>query len=119
LLSSSNRLIWVGGDDEINKGTIVINHEVRPLHAIDLSYYFTTPSKAQRYISFYRLVQPDGQIISHRLWIDITVLDTGEEENAIAKIKSLGYTDTAQIRKFLIKHNNNVQRAACDMLNYL
>jgi len=69
------RLEHVGGDRLSTLDFIPVPN-VNPGEEIDLAVDMTSPSKPGRYVSYWRLSQPDGGRFGQRVWVDVFV--TGE-----------------------------------------
>jgi len=82
----STRLIFVGGD-KISNLEYVYVPSIEVNGEVDISVEMQAPSKPGRYVSYWRLVTPDGVRFGQRVWADITV--TGEKEKEEKKIEQV------------------------------
>jgi len=72
------RLIYVGGDKTSNSESVVIP-PIEPDVEIDIAVDMVAPSKPGRYVSYWRLVGPDGVRFGQRVWVDIVVTSESQE----------------------------------------
>jgi len=98
------------------------------------------PSKPGRYVSYWRLAQPNGERFGQRVWVDIVVepknsksvdeqmqdcnsspqeesqlFDTVEQK--VNELLSLGFCDSGLIRALLEVNENNLEKTKEDLLN--
>jgi len=73
------RLTFVGGDKLANSESVPVT-AIGAGAEIDVVVDMVTPSKAGRYVSYWRLVQPDGVRFGQRLWTDIVVVPPEKEQ---------------------------------------
>ncbi|XP_006652412.2 protein JOKA2 [Oryza brachyantha] len=69
-------LIWVGGDQFARHSSVKLGISVDgfPIdQEIDVGVDFVTPTKPGRYISYWRLASPAGQMFGQRVWVIIQV----------------------------------------------
>ncbi|XP_008777228.1 protein JOKA2-like [Phoenix dactylifera] len=70
------QLLWVGGDKFANRRSVQLEIPVNgfPVETeIDIAVDFTAPSRAGRYVSYWRLASPSGQKFGQRVWVLIQV----------------------------------------------
>jgi len=73
------RLIFVGGDKLGNTESVVVS-PAAPGQELDVAVDMVTPAKPGRYVTYWRLVQPDGLRFGQRLWTDIIVVPQEKEQ---------------------------------------
>jgi next-to-BRCA1 protein 1 len=73
------RLAFVGGDKLSNLEAVAVS-PAGPGQEIDVAVDMATPAKPGRYVSYWRLVQPDGVRFGQRLWTDIIVVSQEKEQ---------------------------------------
>nr|XP_010929908.2 LOW QUALITY PROTEIN: protein NBR1 homolog [Elaeis guineensis] len=69
-------LVWVGGDQFANRCSVQLEIPVNgfPLDTeIDIAVDFRAPSRPGRYVSYWRLASPSGQMFGQRVWVLIQV----------------------------------------------
>jgi len=66
------RLIYVGGDKLSNVEYITVPG-IDANSEVDLAVDMVAPSKPGRYVSYWRLVTPDGGRFGQRVWVDVIV----------------------------------------------
>jgi len=69
-------LAFVGGDQLAKVESVVVPSPVSPLQEVDIAVDMFAPSKPGRYVSYWRLHQPDGTRFGQRVWVDISVSET-------------------------------------------
>eukprot|EP01122_Echinamoeba_exundans_P005607 TRINITY_DN1575_c0_g1_i1.p1 TRINITY_DN1575_c0_g1~~TRINITY_DN1575_c0_g1_i1.p1 ORF type:complete len:703 (-),score=171.40 TRINITY_DN1575_c0_g1_i1:9-2117(-) len=70
-------LAFVGGDRLSNVDLVPLSpsSNVSPGSSVDISVDITVPTRNGRFISYWRLMTPEGQRFGHRVWIDLVVDD--------------------------------------------
>lgn len=80
--SDDTHLVFVGGD-KLSPIEAVSIPVVLPGQEIDISVDLTAPTKPGRYISYWRLSQSDGTRFGQRVWTDIIVATSNNQNNTI------------------------------------
>jgi len=68
----NTRLAFVGGDKVSNLEAVTVA-PVQPGQEIDIAVDMVAPSTPGRYVSYWRLCQPDGSRFGQRVWVDVFV----------------------------------------------
>eukprot|EP01116_Phalansterium_solitarium_P011491 TRINITY_DN2718_c0_g1_i1.p1 TRINITY_DN2718_c0_g1~~TRINITY_DN2718_c0_g1_i1.p1 ORF type:complete len:566 (-),score=109.50 TRINITY_DN2718_c0_g1_i1:573-2270(-) len=66
-------LTFVGGDKLAAQDSVLLPSEVPAGHEVDVAIEMTAPDRAGRFVSYWRLAQPDGSRFGQRVWVDIVV----------------------------------------------
>jgi len=95
----NTHLGFVGGDKLSNVESVA----VAPISAseeLDIAVDMVAPPKPGRYVSYWRLVQPDGSKFGQRVWVDIIVpADKEEETQTAVPVSSTQTTQTMEVEK--------------------
>jgi len=75
----NTRLIFVSGD-RISTVESVTVHNVPITSEIEIAVDMIAPSAPGRYVSYWRLVTPEGNRFGQKVWVDITVEDVIKEQ---------------------------------------
>jgi len=70
---ANTRLAFIGGDKFSAAESVVLSESVSPGVSIDIAVDMVAPSAPGKYVSYYRLVTPDGNRFGHRIWVDVLV----------------------------------------------
>jgi hypothetical protein len=76
----NTRLSYVGGDKLSNVEAVAVP-PMDPGVEVDIAVDMAAPSKPGRYVSYFRLLTPDGTRFGQRVWVDIIVVpQEGKQE---------------------------------------
>jgi hypothetical protein len=70
-------LAFVGGDrlSSVDLVPLPASSNVSPGSSVDMAVDIAVPTRSGRFISYWRLMTPEGQRFGHRVWIDLVVDD--------------------------------------------
>jgi len=132
----TTRLSFVGGDALAPIESVLVPEVVSPDSEVDISVEMVAPSKSGRYVSYWRLTQPDGTRFGQRIWVDIVVSQDAMQVDAaklapqaeapklvpvntpkpdqpvnplVLKLKELGFSDEARIKALLAENHNDLE----------
>lgn len=119
------RLTFVGGDN-IAEGecTSVEVPSLAPGQETDISVNMIAPLKPGRYVSYWRLVDPNNQRFGQRVWVDILVPPTAEDAKEVKvrdsremqALLEMGFWNKALNEKFLLQYNNDLAKVLENLL---
>jgi next-to-BRCA1 protein 1 len=78
----NTRLSYVGGDKLANVEAVAVP-PIEPGVEVDIAFDMTAPSLPGRYVSYYRLLTPDGTRFGQRVWVDIVVAPQEEKPKEV------------------------------------
>jgi len=81
----NTKLAFVGGDALSSIESVLVSEPVPAEKEVDISVEMVAPSKSGRYVSYWRLTQPDGNRFGQRIWVDIVVSEDAVQSNEAPK----------------------------------
>jgi len=84
----NTRLSYVGGDKLANVEAVSVP-QIEPGVEVDIAVDMTAPNLPGRYVSYYRLLTPDGTRFGQRVWVDIVVAPQEEKPKDERKAKEV------------------------------
>jgi len=73
------RLTFVGGD-KLSSSESVVVPSILPGQEVDVAVDMKSPVNPGRYVSYWRLCQPDGNRFGQRVWVDLLVVSPVEKQ---------------------------------------
>jgi len=84
----NTRLSFVGGDRLSNQESVAVP-AAAPQQEVDVAVDMVTPSNPGRYVSYWRLSQPDGIRFGQRVWVDMLVVQSDKSDTTGSKATSV------------------------------
>lgn len=97
------------GGDKLSMSDCVPIEVTEPGEECDITVDMIAPSKPGRYVSYWRLIHPDGSRFGQRVWVDIIVSPQAEEKatETVPQQQATQATQTPQANQTQPEANNN------------